>query len=94
MRSRSSEPTCRRGGGLPPHRHDHFDVFTVVAGALTFHLADETSELAVGDSAVVPAGVRHYIEAGGDGASIVVAMVGGTKFIREDGSEMVPDWVR
>ena len=20
------------GGGLPPHRHDHFDVFTVTAG--------------------------------------------------------------
>jgi quercetin dioxygenase-like cupin family protein len=82
------------GGGLPPHRHDHFDVFTVVAGAVTFHLADETTELAVGDSAVVPIGVVHYIEAGADGASIVVAMLARTKFIREDGSETVPDWVK
>jgi quercetin dioxygenase-like cupin family protein len=82
------------GGGLPPHRHDHFDVFTLVAGGVTFHLGDETSELTVGDSAVVPVGVRHYLEAGLDGASIVVAMVAGTKFLREDGPELVPDWVR
>ena len=82
------------GGGLPPHRHDHFDVFTVVAGGVTFHLGDETTELAVGDSAVVPIGVLHYIEAGPEGVSIVVAMLASTKFIREDGSEMVPDWVR
>lgn len=26
------------GAGLPPHRHDHFDVFTVTAGTATFHL--------------------------------------------------------
>ncbi len=82
------------GGGLPPHRHDHFDVFTVVAGGVTFHLGDEISELAVGDSAVVPIGVLHYIEAGPEGVSIVVAMLAGTKFLREDGSEMVPDWVQ
>ncbi len=82
------------GGGLPPHRHDHFDVFAVVAGGLTFHLGDEISELAVGDSAVVPIGVLHYIEAGPEGVSIVVAMLAGTKFLHEDGSEMVPDWVQ
>jgi quercetin dioxygenase-like cupin family protein len=82
------------GGGLPPHRHDHFDVFMVVAGAVTFHLGDETTDLAVGDSAVVPIGVRHYIEAGPEGVSIVVAMLPSTKFIREDGSELVPDWVQ
>jgi quercetin dioxygenase-like cupin family protein len=82
------------GAGLPPHRHDHFDVFTVVAGGATFHLGDETIELATGDSAVVPIGVRHYLEAGPEGASIVVAMLPGTKLIRDDGSEIVPDWVR
>ena len=82
------------GGGLPPHRHDHFDVFTVVAGGVTFHLDDETTELVVGDSAVVPTGVLHYIEAGPEGVSIVVAMLASTKFIREDGSEIVPAWVQ
>ena len=42
----------------------------------------------------MPIGVRHYLEAGPDGASIVVAMLAGTKFLREDGSELVPEWVR
>jgi quercetin dioxygenase-like cupin family protein len=82
------------GGGLPPHRHDHLDVFTLVAGGAKFHLGDEIIELAAGDSAVVPIGVRHYLEAGPDGASIVVAMLPGTKLIRDDGSEIVPDWVQ
>jgi quercetin dioxygenase-like cupin family protein len=82
------------GGGLQPHRHDHFDVFFVVAGAVTFHLGDETTELAVGDSAVVPIGVRHYIEAGPEGVSIVVAMLASTKFIRDEGSDLIPPWVQ
>ena len=42
------------GGGLPPHRHDHFDVFTVTAGGGTVYLGDEASTLAAGDSCVVP----------------------------------------
>jgi quercetin dioxygenase-like cupin family protein len=82
------------GGGLPPHTHDHFDVFTVVAGGGVFHLGDEASDIAAGDSVVVPVGVRHYLEAGSDGASIVVAMVPGTTLFRDDGSEIVPEWVR
>ncbi len=82
------------GGGLPPHHHDHFDVFTIVAGSGAFHLGDESFELIAGDSAVVPIGVRHYLEAGPDGASIVVAMLPGTMLIRDDGSELVPEWVR
>jgi len=81
------------GGGLPPHHHDHLDVFTVTSGEATFFLGDETHELVVGDSAVVPAGVRHYLIAGPDGASIVVTMLAGTKLIRDDGSEVVPPWV-
>jgi quercetin dioxygenase-like cupin family protein len=82
------------GGGLPPHRHDHFDVFTLTDGSGTFHLGDDSFELVTGDSAVVPIGVRHYLEAGPDGASIVVAMLPGTTLIRDDGSELVPEWVR
>ena len=81
------------GGGLPPHHHDHLDVFAVTRGGGTFFLGDETYELVAGDSAVVPAGVRHYLKAGSDGASIVVTMLAGTKLIRDDGSELVPPWV-
>jgi quercetin dioxygenase-like cupin family protein len=82
------------GGGLPPHTHDHFDVFTVVAGGGVFHLGDDTVEVAVGDSVVVPIGVRHFLDAGSEGASIIVSMVAGTRLIRDDGSEAVPEWVR
>lgn len=82
------------GGGLPPHHHDHLDVFTMVAGSGTFHLEEEAHEIVAGDATVVPTGVRHYLEAGPDGASIVVAMLPGTKLIRDDGSEFVPEWVR
>lgn len=81
------------GGGLPPHHHDHQDVFTVVEGSGTFHIDDETFELGVGDCAVVPIGAVHYLEAGPRGASIMVTMLAGTKLIRADGSETVPPWV-
>ena len=81
------------GGGLPPHHHDHQDVFTMVAGSGTFHIDDDTFDMGVGDCAVVPIGAVHYLEAGSDGASIVVTMLAGTKLVRADGSEAVPPWV-
>ena len=82
------------GGGLPPHHHDHLDVFAMEAGSGTFHIDGETFELASGDSVVVPAGAVHFLEAGDAGASIVVTMLAGTKLIRaDDGSEIVPPWV-
>jgi quercetin dioxygenase-like cupin family protein len=82
------------GGGLPPHTHDHFDIFVVLEGDATCHLGDDTVELATGDSVVVPIGLRHHLEAGERGASIVVAMLGGTRMFRDDGSELVPTWVQ
>jgi quercetin dioxygenase-like cupin family protein len=81
------------GGGLPRHRHDHLDVFFVAAGGGTFHLGDEAHELDAGDSVVVPIGEWHHLEAGPDGATIVVTMLAGTRLIREDGSDTVPPWV-
>jgi quercetin dioxygenase-like cupin family protein len=82
------------GGGLPAHHHDHLDVFAVEAGGGTFHIDDASFELAAGDSVVVPVGAVHYLEAGDDGASIVVTMLAGTTLVRaDDGSEIVPPWV-
>jgi len=82
------------GQSLPAHRHDHLDVFLVVAGGATFHLGDEIAELSEGDSVMVPIGVRHVLEAGPEGCSIVVTMLGGTQMFREDGVDLVPEWVR
>ena len=82
------------GGGLPPHRHDHFDVFTVTAGRCEAHVGDEVATLEPGDAVVVPPGDLHWIEAGPEGTSIVVTMHPGTQLIREDdGSAIVPPWV-
>ncbi len=82
------------GGALPPHRHDHFDVFTVTAGGARFHLDEVVHQMVVGDAAVVPIGSLHWLEAGQGGASILVTMVAGTTLIREvDGVEIVPPWV-
>lgn len=83
------------GGGLPAHHHDHLDVFAVEAGGGTFHIDDAAFELVAGDSVVVPVGAVHYLEAGDAGATIVVTMLAGTKLVRaDDGSEIVPPWVR
>ena len=82
------------GTVLPAHRHDHFDVFLVVAGGATFHLGAETTELTEGDSVMVPTGVRHVLEAGPYGCSIIVTMLGGTQMFRDDGIDLIPEWVR
>jgi quercetin dioxygenase-like cupin family protein len=81
------------GGGLPRHHHDHLDVFTVERGGAEFSIGEERFTVAPGDSVVVPIGRWHHLEAGPDGATITVAMLGGTKLVREDGSETVPPWV-
>jgi len=80
-------------GGLPRHHHDHLDVFTVERGGGTFQIGDERFVVGPGDSVVVPIGEWHHLEAGTDGATITVAMLAGTKLMREDGSETVPPWV-
>jgi quercetin dioxygenase-like cupin family protein len=82
------------GGALPAHHHDHFDVFTVTAGSATMHIGEEEREVETGDAVVVPPGTVHWLEAGGDGTSIVVTMLAHTKLFRaDDGSVVVPPWV-
>lgn len=81
-------------GGLPPHHHDHLDVFAVESGTGTVHIDDDSFDLVAGDSVVVPAGAVHHLEAGDDGVTIVVTMLAGTKLVRaDDGSVIVPPWV-
>jgi quercetin dioxygenase-like cupin family protein len=81
------------GEGLPPHQHDHLDVFTVVEGEGTAYIDGDSTPMVAGDSAIVPVGARHHVEAGAEGATLVVTMLTGTKLIRDDGTESVPPWV-
>ena len=80
------------GGAVPLHRHDHEDTFTVAAGDLRISIDDETLDIGPGDTVIVPTGARHALEAGPDGAALVVTMLAGTLFIREDGTASVPPW--
>jgi quercetin dioxygenase-like cupin family protein len=81
------------GSGLPPHRHDHLETFAVLSGGGTFHIDENVFEIGSGDSVVVPVGARHFLEAGPEGAVLMVAMLPGTVMIRDDGSEAVPPWL-
>lgn len=82
------------GGSLPAHHHDHFDVFTVIAGSATMHIGEEESEVVAGDAVVVPSETVHWLTAGDDGATLVVTMLAYTKLVRaDDGSVVVPPWV-
>jgi quercetin dioxygenase-like cupin family protein len=81
------------GGGLPTHRHDHIDVFAIERGTCAFHLGEEAFQLAPGDSGVVPAGTWHRLEAGAEGVTLTVTMLGGTRIEFEDGRVVVPPWL-
>lgn len=80
------------GGKLPPHRHDHEDMFTIVGGSATAHVGDASEPVSPGDAVVVPTGATHWVEAGPEGCVLLVAMLAGTLFIRDDGTSAVPPW--
>lgn len=77
---------------LPPHRHDHEEVFYLSAGSLTAVLDGEELAVEFGDSVIIPAGVLHHSFAGERPAELIVAMPSGTVFIRPDGDRGVPPW--
>jgi quercetin dioxygenase-like cupin family protein len=77
---------------LPPHRHDHEDLFTVASGTATVHVDDEIYEVGPDDSIVVPKGALHWIDSGPDGCVLIVTMLAGTLFIRDGADPVVPPW--
>jgi quercetin dioxygenase-like cupin family protein len=79
-------------GSLPPHRHDHEEVFYLSAGSLTAVLDGREFAVELGDSVIIPAGVLHHSFAGERPAELIVAMPSGTAFIRPDGDRGVPPW--
>jgi quercetin dioxygenase-like cupin family protein len=77
---------------LPPHRHDHEEVFTLLAGGVTTVLDAQEVRTEPGDTVIVPAGTEHYVVAGNVPADIIAAVPTGTVFITPDGEERVADW--
>jgi quercetin dioxygenase-like cupin family protein len=78
---------------LPEHRHDHEEVFHVLAGRLTVSLDGEETALAAGDTVMIPPGVSHFSYTGeSDEASLLAVMPSGTIMIRPDGERVSPPW--
>jgi quercetin dioxygenase-like cupin family protein len=58
-------------GSLPPHRHDHEEVFYLSAGSLTAVLDGREFAVKLGDSVIIPAGVLHHSFAGERPAELI-----------------------
>ncbi len=81
------------GQGLPPHRHDHEEVFHVLRGRGTVLIGEEEVPIGEGDTVMVPAGELHRPRAGDEPLVLLATMRAGTVMITEDGERRVPPWV-
>ncbi len=79
---------------MPPHRHDHEEVFTLLAGDATAVLDATQIPTEPGDTVIVPPGTQHYVVAGDAAVDIVAAVPTGTVFITPDGEERIADWAK
>jgi quercetin dioxygenase-like cupin family protein len=79
---------------MPAHRHDHEEVFTVLAGDLTTVLDGQEQQTEAGDTVVVPAGTEHYVIARNAPADLIAAVPTGTVFITPDGTSRIADWAK
>lgn len=83
------------GGTNPWHTHDRQEVVVAQSGTLTLEIDAERYELAGGDTAVVPAGARHRLQASGAApADWLIILPAGARFLSDDGAVMQPDWAR
>jgi len=81
----------RAGQVGPEHVMDREQVWTVLEGAMT---VEPLGALAVGDTAVLPAGVARRIAAGPEGVSALVTGSGDGHALLPDGTDRgVPDWI-
>jgi quercetin dioxygenase-like cupin family protein len=81
------------GQMLPPHRHDHEEVFHVVSGSLTAVLDGKETAVAEGDTVMIPAGTLHRSFTRESERAVVLAMMPvGTIMIRPDGEQVRPPW--
>ena len=60
---------------VPEHSHDNEQLGVLVAGSMTFRIADETRELAPGGTWRIPSNTPHDVKAGPDGAVAVESFV-------------------
>ena len=81
------------GQRVPDHTHDHEEVFHVLEGEVTASLDGEDARVGVGDTVVIPTGVRHTsFTDDASTATLLSIMPSGTVMIREDGERVTPPW--
>lgn len=69
------EQWCDPGCGAPPHIHAVEEVLTVLAGSADVTVGDDTRRIGAGQSALVPAGVRHgFRNAGTDTLHVLATL--------------------
>ena len=56
---------------IPEHSHENEQVGVLLSGSLTFRVAGETRELALGAAWSIPANAPHDIATGPDGAVVI-----------------------
>jgi quercetin dioxygenase-like cupin family protein len=56
---------------VPEHSHENEQLGMVLAGSLTFRVADESRELGPGGTWRIPANVPHEVVTGPDGAVVI-----------------------
>jgi quercetin dioxygenase-like cupin family protein len=56
---------------VPEHQHENEQLGIVLAGSLTFRIADETRVLGPGETWTIPSNVPHEVTAGPAGAVVI-----------------------
>ena len=72
---------------VPEHSHENEQLGLVLSGSLTFRIGDESRELRVGDTYVIPANVPHEVTATGPDGAVVIDVFAP---IRDDWSRFEP----
>jgi quercetin dioxygenase-like cupin family protein len=59
------------GSIVPTHQHANEQAGIVVAGSVTFTVADQTRDLGPGGTWLIPGETHHSVEAGAEGAVVI-----------------------
>ncbi|MEZ5815753.1 MAG: cupin domain-containing protein [Hyphomicrobiaceae bacterium] len=74
------EQWCDPGLGAPPHLHAVEEILTVLEGEAEIFVGDERQRATVGQSVVIPAGLKHGFTNSGSGTLRVQAILASPVF--------------
>jgi quercetin dioxygenase-like cupin family protein len=71
-----SHVTMPAGLVADPHRHDHSELFVILAGSMDFRADEDEQVLREGDSVAIPAGQTYGFTIGPDGVTFLLVRTG------------------